>query len=351
MRLYRRSGSPRWWFDFSVAGHRIRASTGTEARDEAEIIAAQVRRDALLGVRTGQKPRLTLSDAAGRYWIEHGAYVRSPRALASRIKRLLASVGKHVFLDYVDDDLLSRIVAKRRGQVGNSTVNRELAILRAIMNRAKTLWSVETGHVTWRRHRLPEPDHRTRVLTPQDARRLIDAAAPHLRPIITAALFTGLRRGNLLGLDWSQIDMRARLITVRTKSKRPGGKVLTVPIAEPLVVTFGNLGAGERGPVFTFKGRRIGDVKTGFRAAARRAGITDFRFHDLRHTAASWMVDQGVPLDVVQMILGHSDIRLTQRYAHRRQEAQREAVDAIGRKWGADGTFSAQSATERRLKL
>lgn len=347
MGVSRRKGSPHWWYDFSLHGRRFRGSTFATTREEAEIVAAKLRSDVLIGATTGKKPRLTLDGACARYWTEHGRHSRAPVAMASRIKRLLKAAGRAIYLDEINDDVLSRLVAKRRGKVADATVNRDLTILRAIVNRARAVWGVEVAQVNWRLHRLAEPDHRTRYLTPAEAKALVAAAAPHLKPIISAALFTGLRRGNVLGLDWSQVDLNGRMITVRAKSARPGGKVVTVPIAEPLLIILNDLGPQERGPVFTLKCRPIGDVKHSFKSAVRRAGIADCRFHDLRHTAASWMVDQGVPLDVVQKILGHSTIALTQRYAHRRLDAQREAVDAIGRRWGSDGIVSTQTPTKK----
>ncbi len=90
-----------------------------------------------------------------------------------------------------------------------------------------------------------------------------------------------------------------------------------------------NLGPNDEGPVFLNRGRPIKSWRKAWTNSRRRAGIQDFRWHDLRHTAASWMVQAGVPLDVVQKVLGHSDISTTMRYAHREDSAARTAVDAV----------------------
>jgi integrase len=232
-------------------------------------------------------------------------------------------------------------------------------VLRALLNVARHKWKVATADVDWRAHKLSEPEPVERFLTAAEADALLAASAPHMRAIIACALYTGLRRGNVVGLDWSQVDLVARLITVHGKSRKPGGKKIVVPIAAPLLVLFGNLTPRDHGPVFAYQApmrrngvvpapRTIADVKTAFRAACRRAGLTGLRFHDLRHTAASWMVQEGVPLDVVQRILGHTDIKLTQRYAHRSPDAQRQAVEAIGRHWRLDGTIPAQQSFKKR---
>jgi integrase len=215
----------------------------------------------------------------------------------------------------------------------NSTVNRELGLLRAVMERARKLWNLDVADVNWKLHRLPEADHRTRYLTAEEADRLLACAAPHLRPPIMCALFSGLRLANVMALDWSDVDLRARLITVRVKSRRPGGKVLTVPIAAPLLAELALLGAADAGPVFVYRGRPVLKMRRAFASALRAAGIADFHWHDLRHTSASWMVQRGVPLAVVRDILGHSDIKLTARYAHVAPSQKREAVEAIGDHW------------------
>lgn len=350
MALYRRKGSPFWWWDLTIEGNRFRGSCQTGDRAEAEIIYAKLRSDALLGRLTGQAPKITLDEAFGRYITEHARHLPSARVIVYVAGAMLKRLGRNVTLDQLDDDCLSRFVARRRGEVSNSTVNRDLQLLRAVMNMARRKWKRDVANVDWRIHRLPEPSGRTRVLSPEEADHLIAAAAPHLRPALACALYTGLRQRNVLGLDWSEVDLRRGVLAVRVKSRRPGGKPLTVPIAPPLLAILANLGPQDRGPVFLFKGRSVAKMRRAFASACRRAGIEGLRWHDLRHTAASWMIEQGVPLDVVQTILGHSDIRLTQRYAHRRQDAQRQAVEAIGRAWAPSGTLASQAPAPRKVK-
>ena len=245
------------------------------------------------------------------------------------IAALITGLGGARLLHHITDADLARYVATRRSNVSDSTVNRELAQFRAMNRKAKDLWNYVASPAVVGQHMLPEPAARTRYLDRADeADRLLDACAPHLRPVIVAALATGLRRGNLLALDWSQVDLRHRVITVMVKSRKPGGKALTVPIIAPLMVELMALGPKQNGPVFLRKGKPLGSVKTAFRAACRRAGVTGFRFHDLRHTCASWLIQAGVPLDVIQAILGHAHISTTQRYAHQRADGKRVAMEA-----------------------
>jgi integrase len=143
-----------------------------------------------------------------------------------------------------------------------------------------------------------------------------------------------------MALDWADVDLRQRLITVRVKSRKPGGKVLTVPIATALLAELALLGAADSGPVFVYRGRPVAKMRRAFSNALRAAGIADFHWHDLRHTAASWMVQNGVPLAVVRDILGHSDIKLTSRYAHVAPSQKRDAVEAIGDHWRPAGAVA-----------
>jgi integrase len=359
-KLYRRPGTPHWWVSFSAGGHRVRRSLRVDDRQTADELAARLYRDALTGEAADRRPALTLDHALSRYVAEHARYLPSAVTVMHQGKALVRIIGRATPLGSIDDAAVSAFVARRRGEravrghgrkvsrrmerrISNSTVNRETGLLRAVMERARKLWKIDVADVTWKLHRLPEADHRTRYLSVEEADRLLAVAPAHLRPPILCALFTGLRLANVMALDWADVDLTARRLTVRVKSRKPGGKLLTVPIAGPLVAELALLGGKDRGPVFTYRGRPVAKMRRSFATAIQRAGITDFHWHDLRHTAASWMVQRGVPLAVVRDILGHSDIKLTARYAHVAPAQKREAVEAIGDHWRPGG-----SATEKQ---
>lgn len=360
-KLYRRPESPHWWVSFSAGGHRVRRSLRVDDRQTADELAARLYRDALTGETADRRPALSLDHALSRYVAEHARYLPSAETIAHQGKALIHIIGKATELGAIDDAVVSNFVARRRGErarrghgrrasrlldrrVSNSTVNRELGLLRAVMERARKLWKIDVADVTWKLHRLPEADHRARYLTVEEADRLLVVAPDHLRPPILCALFTGLRLANVMALDWSDIDLTARRLTVRVKSRKPGGKLLTVPIAGPLVAELALLGGQDRGPVFTYRGRPVAKMRRAFATALQRAGIADFHWHDLRHTAASWMVQRGVPLAVVRDILGHSDIKLTARYAHVAPSQKVEAVEAIGEHWRPAGGAKRRTA-------
>jgi integrase len=343
--IFKRPRSPYWHYDFIVRGRRFSGSTQTEQRPVAEAIVAKIRADAVLQSALGQKPRLTLDQAFMKYWSEDACRLNT----ASDIERglvNLSAIGSEVGLHEVTDGVVAAYVARRRADkvilrngkrgerlVSPATVNRETDLLRAVLNLARRRWGVEVGSVDWKAHRLREPAPRETYLTPEQADSLLLEAAPHLKGPLLFALYTGARRGNIEALDWSQIDLKARLVRFRQKSKLPGGKPHTVPLAEPLFLYLANLNPRSSGPVWLYRGRPLKDFDDAFRNACRRAGLKGFRFHDLRHTAATWMRRQGVALELVKEILGHADIRTTMRYAHQDASERIGAVQALATQW------------------
>lgn len=328
MALRRRKGSPHWHYDFAVQGRRFRGSTETAARSDAEIIEAQLRRDALLGKILERKPRLTIDQAFGRYWLEHAFRLRGAVTVEYQLANLKKLLTVTAYLDEIGDAEVSRYVARRRAKVSDSTVNRELTILRAVIRMARDRWGIEPPNINWKAHWLQEPDPREDgYVTAEQARKLIDCAAPYLQEPIRFSLMTGVRLENCITLDWSQVRMQDRIIVFRTKSRKPGGKRHVVEMSEALLVMLANMGPKEHGRVFLRRGRPIKSWRGAWEGARKRAGLTHVRWHDLRHSFASWLVQDGVPIPVVRQLLGHQDIKTTLRYAHWAPEAKRQAVE------------------------
>ena len=177
---------------------------------------------------------------------------------------------------------------------------------------------------------LKEPLGRLRYLTREEMDALIAACAPHLRPIVVMGLNTGMRRSEILGLTWADIDFATRSITLRrTKSNR----LRVIPINQTLYEELQRLLRHLHSP-YVFcndKGKPFSEVRHAFQTACRRSGITNFRFHDLRHTFASHLVMNGVNLRAAQHLLGHQDIRMTLRYSHLSQEHLQSAVGTLDR--------------------
>lgn len=239
-------------------------------------------------------------------------------------------------------------VDKRSGEgISHSTINRELALLSAAINFANTEWEWGLPNPV-RGRRLREPDGRVRWITRDEAETLIAMAASeprarHLAAFIRLALNTGCRSGELLGLEWSRVDLHAALIHLEAHHTKTG-KRRSVPLnqgARSAIISQAR-SRTERYPdtpwvFFRHDGSRIQCVKRSFASACRKAGIENFLIHDLRHTCAAWLVSAGVPLTEVRDLLGHSTVRMTERYAHLAPENVRAAVAVLDRNWSRSG--------------
>jgi integrase/recombinase XerD len=209
-------------------------------------------------------------------------------------------------------------------------VRRYLATLSSLYTFAeRSGWIAQNPLVRFDKRSLPEAAPRTRFLTREEYRRLLAAADRHLRPIIEMAIATGLRSEELLTLKWSQVDLDRREVRLeQTKSKRPR----VVPLSDRAVAILVARRYLDHSP-FAFTNpatdRPYRNIRSSFHAACRRAGIGDFRFHDLRHTFASWAVQNGMDLYRLSRILGHSTLQMTTRYAHLATDQLHEAVRSM----------------------
>ena len=194
--------------------------------------------------------------------------------------------------------------------------------------------AVEWGYL--QEHQKPkfklfsEKDNRKeRILTRDEESKLYKTSALHLRPILTLALHTGMRLGEILGLTWAQVDSEKGLIRVeRTKS----GLSRLIPINSALYEELAALRSHSPSS-FLFRNAKtekpLTSIKTAFKAACRRAGIVGLRFHDLRHTFASRLVESGADLITVKELLGHSSVKITERYTHSQGEQKKFAVSLL----------------------
>lgn len=340
MGLSKRPDSPFWWYDITVKGNRLRGSTETPSRADAEKIAAKIRSDALLGLLVDKKKEITIDDAFGRYWLTHAHELPSAEVTDWHLETIKAAMKPTTTLSRITDNNLAEAVAKWRGDgQSGSTCNRRLTVFRAVMIMARDRWGCAVTMPNWQAHWQREPAARDPHLSPAKAEQLIAGAAPHLRPAIRFSLLTGVRLGNCITLDWSQIDLDGATIKFMIKSKSVGGKPLVLPISGDLRALLVSLGPKEAGPVFTYTpyrrpgrppapARPIASFRRSWATALKKAGLTDFRWHDLRHVSASWMVQNGVPLEVVKDVLGHENIETTMRYARHANTAVRDALEA-----------------------
>ena len=355
--LYQRVDSPYWWGSFTDAsGRRIRRSTGKTDRVEAKRVLAE------WFTREGQpsdgRPQIYSFDELMLAYMEAGRTIKDRRKTASSLARdegciavlydaftgykLLPTGVNAEELDgpFIDGKaVFSYVEARRKGEVLDSTIRRELCVLGAAITYANSRWG--WGLIDPTRHRKPsQGEGRVRWITPEEANRLMDVArkeprAPHLADWIQTALHTGCRKGELLGLEWARVDLRRNVIYLESqhnKSRRRQSVPLNQMAREALLsrASFRAKHCPATPWVFTDKaGNRLKDVKKAFATACRNAGIADFHPHDLRHTCASWLVMARVPLPTVKEVLRHSSIMVTERYAHLAPEQARDALAVL----------------------
>jgi integrase len=207
-----------------------------------------------------------------------------------------------------------------------ATANRYKAVLRSIFNRDKD-WKLFYGENPAAVEKLEkEAPNRLRYLSTEEIPLLLAACSREIYPVVVCALLTGMRRGEILGLKWDDVDLTERIIYLtETKS----GKPREIPIMQKLYDTLIDM---PRDGAFVFNVTKI-TLRSRFETALKQAGITGFRFHDLRHTFASHFIMRTSALPALQKILGHSTPILTQRYAHLSNKHLRVNMELLDAEW------------------
>jgi integrase len=219
-----------------------------------------------------------------------------------------------LMLDEITLDVLDSIKAEKLKVAGKPTVNRYLALVRAVLLRARDEW--EWIDRTPKVKLFREGPGRERSITVEQAATLLGQLPAHQRDVVLFALATGLRQSNVLGLEWSHVNLdtgHAWVGAAQSKNRRP----IAVPLnATALAVLRRQLGKHpER--VFTYRGRPLAWGNTlAWRSALKRAGIENFRWHDLRHSWASWHRQAGTPTHELQRLGGWRSSVMVERYAH-----------------------------------
>ncbi len=227
---------------------------------------------------------------------------------------MISEMTLPVVQDYMDERLET---------VSQGTAQKDAAILKAILNKAHREGLMDAPP---RFPKFKTLKHRTRWLTQEEEKRLTDAASSHLVPLIRFAADTGGRLSELLRLDWHNVEMGERRIRF-TDTKN--GEDRTVRLCSRAHATLAALGPKENGPVFTYNGKGVQSMKTAFNKARKKAGLEDVRFHDLRHTFASRLVQGRVPLYEVMHLTGHKSLEMVQRYSHLAPDYAERAIQAL----------------------
>ncbi len=323
--------SGKWVIDFTCKGRRITRVIGSSKR-EAEAAAAAIKTDLIREkYDLVRKRQDVLFETHADEFLE--LYSKQNKRSWARDEISLGHLkdffrGKS--LAEITPDAIEKYKLERRtAKVSDATINRELACLKTMFSKAIE-WDRTKLNPAARIKKFREANVQERILEADEMRRLLEAASPELRPILIVALNTGMRKGEILGLRWRDVDFVKAFILIEDSKS---GRARKVPMN---ALVFDTLRGLKRVGEFVFPGMSSqgqaqpqGDVKTAFKSACRRAGIIGLRFHDLRHTAATKMIEAGVDLVTVSRILGHASIQMTMRYAHPTPENMRRAVEKL----------------------
>jgi integrase len=326
-------------YTLAVNGQRERKSSSAWISEEDALKALSARQQQIRGGQTDRPADVTLGHVVERYLkfkADHGKRsLHNDRHIFE--KQLLPHFGAGLPIRQLSAEKIAAYEERRIQEVSPWTVRNDLTVLRHLLRLAQRKWNYLD--------RVPEielpkaPNGRTRYLTEHEIQKLLVACAasrnPHLVAIVMLAINTGMRKSEILNLTWERIELdtdlgfNARITLYETKNGEPRGVPLNVAAGAALIELEPDPEKRE-GRVFKRKdGSDWGQIRTGFEKAVERAGLSNFRFHDLRHTAASHLAMRGRPLKEIQEILGHKSFSMTLRYAHLSPRHLRTAVESL----------------------
>ena len=353
-----------WHYDFQINGRRYRNTTDTGDKHKARDIESRERSRILEGKHgIRRQPDITFRTFADIYLRDHADLHKKSadrdREILKTLNRafgslILHEITAHRIEQYKRDRLAGKWRAHGQKRAAKplkpGTVNRELDTLKSILSKAvewgKLIQSPARGI-----KRLKVDNHRTRILTPDEQRRLLEAAPRKLRAIVALALITGARVGELLALRWEHVDADA-LTFLETKN----GKPRRLPLSPAARAVLGEFKAVPGRP-YVFTNNRTGDrysvngMLHVFRRALDRAGIRtgDVTLHTLRHTAISRMVAKGYDDYTVMAVSGHSSTRMLARYTHPTEERKADAIGSVELSRGVTTASQSPDAADNEL--
>ncbi|MFI5348571.1 MAG: tyrosine-type recombinase/integrase [Elusimicrobiota bacterium] len=331
-RVYRRH--KQWWIDYyDTTGLRHREPAGatkTLAHDALVKRLDEIIRGRFSLPKTSKA--ITVQEMIDRYREKHMKGKRGNGAPVV-LRRLEREFG-HLPLTQLTVEEIQGFMNTITTASSVSNANRYHDVFRSLLYKAID-WGYHPGPNPLKKVPRGKPKkHRLRFLSPEEMRALIPRCSSRILPIVTCALYAGMRRGELLDLDWSNVRLDRGIIYI-LESKSDEAREL--PIPPTLRKLFLSLGPKESGNVFNLPPITL---RRHFLRALKKADIQGFRFHDLRHTYASYHVMKNHDLPTLQKLLGHKSPMMTQRYAHLADAHLRESVnnldDSLGHNLGTN---------------
>jgi len=315
-----------WWSYITINGVRHQQSTGTSNKRQAEQVELRLKQE--LNEKRFQivqyDPHLTVADVITRFMSDgdlKGFHIHQLKTLLPFYgDTLVQRLNRNMAHEY-------RLWRQRQKAVSDATVNRALSTLRHVL-----YWAVDESLIQVnpmarvplaRERRLKRP-----VMRVDEEDRLLEVLPDHLRGIAIAALDTGMRRGEILRQRWEDVDLSRKLLAVSV-SKTLDGQFREVPLTNRLYALLATESQTE-GPVFTYHGGQISWIRKGWLGGLKRAGLRHFRFHDLRHSFNTRLMEAGVIQDVRMALMGHSSgSKVHSIYTHVEMPARRLAIERL----------------------
>ena len=307
MAIFKKGGN--WFVDFYVQGNRQREKIGPSKSLATEVMHKRLS-EAAEGkfFPTRRKISPDFGEFTEKYWRLYGARLKAKglRGVLERFSDAFAAKR----LSEISPAAVQSYYNETAQRASVATANRQMNFLSSLFSRAKEWGDLSGENPAKKIRRGREENHRLRFLNEEEIMRLLDSSSARLRPVLVCALLTGMRRGEILNLRWENVSVEHGTIYIlQSKS----GKLRELPIARTLQNVLIALGPRPTGSVF---GVPEITLRVHFKNAMMTAKITDFRFHDLRHTFASHFIMRTGDLPALQKLLGHSTPEMTQRYAH-----------------------------------
>jgi len=316
------------WVDAQGERHKRKAKGQTLGEARAELESERVRTRKAIELGFTPPSRDTFAELAVRY-IKHQA----PRLTDKGFERQSQIVENHLkpfFTGKVRDIRrpdIQRYVTERSLKAKPATVRKEGNVLKHMLGLA-----VEWEIIPWSpadKVKLPKPPAgRVRYAQPTELRALFEACPEWLRPVVALAVTTGMRRSEILGLRWLDVDLEHNRIML-PQTKNGEGRIVYLNRGAVRTLRALPFGPETKATDRLFPALTPPQVSVAFQRACRQCGLLDFHFHDLRHTAASWLRMQGADIHTVALLLGHKDLRMAARYQHLSPAFLSEAVGRL----------------------
>jgi integrase len=337
MGVYRDKKTKKWFISYMLNGVRIRKSIGSSKKQAVEALNKIEYQIANKKYGLAKSERIKFAAFAKKYLKEYSIPTkRSYKNDISRMKNLIPYFG-NLYLDEVSDYhfeqyrniRLKEKARKRDNLVSPTSVNREGALLLGMLNKA-VKWGF-LGHNPLKIEMTKEPK-KENIIPLHEINRLIANAELPLKHIILIAINTGMRKGEILNLEWSRINLENNFISLKAQLTKTR-ESRRIPMNETMRTLFTKLykNRGENRFVFTSPktGKPYHDLKKSWYSLLRRCNIQDFRFHDLRHCFATYTLLNRPDMVSLQETLGHADISTTSRYTKALLEGQQLLVNSF----------------------